>query len=358
MRIVRSNSLTCYLAKGLVVCLLAILCAPIFVANVQAGTITGRIITLSTSVASAAGVDYTLASSDLPTAGTPVKSVTVQFCTAPTGVCVAPAGISALVSTLASQPTGLGAVAGWTVNTAVANELRIGNAGNASNPAGAVNIPWSAVTNPSTTNTTFFGVITTYSAADFATGPLDTGTVALSTATQIQVSLSVLEILTFCTGTSITGTNCATVAGSSVNLGDGSTTAASSGTSVMAASTNAATGYTITITGTTLTSGANTIAALAAQTGSNPGSSQFGINLKANTTPGVGTNVSGGGTGTATANYNTVDQFRFVSGDSVASVAVPTNANTFTISYIANIAGVTPPGNYITNMTYVATANF
>jgi hypothetical protein len=126
----------------------------------------------------------------------------------------------------------------------------------------------------------------------------------------------------------------------------------------MAASTNAGTGYTISVNGTTLTSGSNTIAALSSQTASAVGTPQFGMNLVSNTTPTVGTAVSGAGTATPTSNYNTANSYRFVTADQVASVAVPTNANTFTVSYIANIGGTTPPGSYVSNLTYIATANF
>jgi hypothetical protein len=191
------------------------------------------------------------------------------------------------------------------------------------------------------------------------TGALDTGTVAFSTSTQIQVALSVNETLTFCTGTSITGQNCGTASGSSVNLGVASTTSTSTGTSIIAASTNGNTGYTVSVAGTTLTSGLNTITALSGGGASSIGSKQFGFNLaNANTTPAVGAARSGSGTATATANYGTNDSFRFLTGDSVISVAGPTNANTFTVGYIANIDGSTPAGVYTSNLTYTATANF
>lgn len=325
---------------------------------VSAAQITNRAIALSTSAGAATGVSYALSSAALPTTGTAVKSLKVQFCTTASGACTAPSGFSASSSTLASQPTGLGAATGWTVNVASANELRVLNASNATNPSGAVAVTWNTVTNPTANNTTFYGIITTYSDAAWTT-PLDAGTVALSTSTQIQVALVVSEALTFCAGTSITGQNCGSIAGNLVDLGTGSTTSTSSGTSVLAASTNAANGYSVTVNGTTLTSGANTITALASGGASSIGSRQFGINLAgANTTPAVGAAISGGGTGTASANYGTNNTFRFATGEIVASVGVPSNANTFTVSYIANIDAVTKPGTYNTNLTYVATANF
>jgi hypothetical protein len=339
------------------VSIFALVAVPLFkISTASAAQVTGRSVTLSSSVGGASGVSYALATAALPTS-TIVKSVQIQFCTAASGACTTPSGFSASSSTLSTQPSGLGAASGWTVNAATAGSLRILNASNATIPSGAVSINWGGVVNPTATNTTFFGIITTYSDAAWTT-PLDSGTVALSTATQIQVALTVSEALTFCAGTSITGQNCGTITGSTVSLGNGSTTATASGTSVLAASTNATSGYSITVNGATLTSGANTITALAAGAASTIGTKQFGLNLVSNSTPAVGTAVSGTGTGAAATNYNTTNNFRFGTGETVATVGVPTNANAYTVSYIANVDGVTPPGAYTANLTYIATANY
>ncbi len=326
--------------------------------QVVAAQITNRKVTLGSSAPSAS-TTYTLSSSAVPTA-TAIKSVQAQACTTASGACSAPTGFSGASATLVSQPTGLGAASGWT-NDSVAGSIRIVNAANATAPSGAVSIPWGAVVNPSTTNSTYYLRATTYSDAAYTT-PLDSGVVAVSTATQINLSGTVDETLVFCVGTSITGQNCGTIAGSSINFGSFSPSTTSSGTSVMAASTNAASGYAITNNGVTLTcstcGGSPTIAALASQTASTTGVAQFGLNLKANTVPSVGAEVSGFGTATATANYGTANQFRFVTGDSVASAAGSTDANTFTSSYIVNIPGSQAAGIYTATMTYIATATF
>jgi hypothetical protein len=244
------------------------------------------------------------------------------------------------------------------VDATTAGSLRYINGSNATTTSGAVQLVWNGVHNPQLTNTTFYALITTYSAVNF-TGALDTGNLALSTSTPIQVALTVNEALTFCTGTSITAQDCSTASGSSVALGTGSTSATAIGTSIISASTNGNTGYSVSVAGTTLTSGANTITALASGGASVKGNSQFGFNLAdANTTPVVGAAHTGSGTATANANYGTNDSFRFLSGDTIITIGAPTNANTFTVGYIANIAGTTKPGAYISNLTYTATANF
>lgn len=223
----------------------------------------------------------------------------------------------------------------------------------------AVSYTLGAVTNPSTANQTFYIRLATYTSTDTTGGLTDDGTVAASTATQIQLNITMPESLVFCVGTAITGTDCATVSGSSITFPEASPTTARTGTSVMAASTNGQSGYAITVSGTTLTSGSNTIAALASQTASTTGTEQFGLNLRANTAPATfGSDPTGAGIGTFTANYGTTNQYRFVTGDSVASSTGSTDANAFTASYLINVAGSTEAGIYTSAMTYICTATF
>lgn len=310
--------------------------------SVSAAQITARKLTLGSSVASAQ-TTYTL-NFTLPSA-TVVQSAEAVICTTASGACTTPSGFTVTGATLASQPTNLGDASGWTVNTSTAGALRLVKSGNVAAPSGAVTVVFGNVTNPSATNATFFARIATYSDAAWTTG-IDTGTVAASTAGQITVTASVDETLTF------------TLASATVALGTLTPSSTGSGTSSMTASTNGTTGYAITVNGSTLTSGANTIAALAAQTASTQNSPQFGINLVSNTVPSVGSNVSGSGTGAAAGTYGTTNQYRFVTGDTVASAGAATNANTYTVSYIANVPGNQPAGSYSTTLTYIATATF
>ena len=112
------------------------------------------------------------------------------------------------------------------------------------------------------------------------------------------------------------------------------------------------------MTGTTLTSGNNTIPALAADTTSQTGTSQFGLNLAANTKPQVGAGVQGPGIGAVEPNYASANHFRFVSGEELASVAQADDYRKYTVSYIVNVAKSQPPGVYANTLTYVAVANF
>lgn len=336
---------------------LLVLVVSIFVSPAQAAQLNNRSLTLSTSAPSASATfsfNFTI-----PTTATIVQGARFQVCTTASGTCTIPAGFSNSSATL-TQPTGLGDTTGWTVDNSTAGYLALHKATNATAPSGSQTITFNSVTNPSTANQTFYVRITTFSTYSAGTysGAIDTGNVAASTTNQITITGTMDESLVFCVGTSITGQDCSTIAGTAVNFGNFSTTATSTGTSVMAASTNGQSGYAITVTGTTLTSGANTIPALATQTTSTTGTAQFGMNLVSNTTPTVGSNATGTGTATPTSFYGTTNQYRFVSGDSVASSTGATNANAFTVSYIANVPGSQPAGVYSTVLTYICTATF
>ncbi len=337
---------TSYIKKlGLYVAAFALV-LPIFGVNsVSALQITARKLTLGTSQADAL---TTYAFNFTVPSATVIKSASFTVCTTASGACTIPSGFSVTTGgpvTLTSQPTNLGDASGWVVDTSTAGSLRLNKTGNVAAPTGSQTVSFSSVHNPSTTNATFFARITTYSDAAYTTA-IDAGTVAASTAGQVTVTASVDETLSF------------TLANNTVALGTLSTSTTASGTSTMSASTNATSGYSIVVSGTTLTSGSNTITALASPTASAVNNKQFGINLMANTTPAVGSGVSGVGGGSVSTGYNTSNSFKFVSGDTVASASVPSNTNVYTVSHIANIDAVTAPGLYSTVLTYVATANF
>lgn len=310
-----------------------------------AAPMTARTVTLGSSAASASttyAFGFTVPSS------TVIKSVGFAACTTASGACTLAPGFSSSASSLTSQPSnfdGAGTNTGWLVSVATPGELRLSKSGATVAPTGAQTVSFSGVVNPSATNSTFFLRMTTYSDALWTTS-IDTGTVAASTAGQITVTASVDETLSF------------TLATATVALGALSTAATGTGTSAMTVSTNAATGYSLTYSGTTLTSGTSTITALASPTASAVNGKQFGLNLMSNTTPAIGTAVSGSGTGTPSTGYNTTNLFKFNTGDTIASATVPTNSNTYTASYIANISGATSAGVYSTVLTYTATANF
>ena len=177
----------------------------------------------------------------------------------------------------------------------------------------------------------------------------DSGSVAIAIIADDQVAVSgtVSESMTFSLGAT------------SVALGTLSSSAVTSGSHTVTLATNAVSGLTLTVSGTTLTSGGNTITAMSTAAASSVGTEQFGINAKDNATPNVGLECSGTAPIAAAATgYATVDNFKFVTGDTVISSSGGVNSTTCTISYIANILGSTEAGSYTTTLTYNATANF
>jgi hypothetical protein len=309
----------------------------------SAAQITPRKVVIGSSVASASttyAFTFTVPSS------TVIQSVGFAACTTASGTCTPAAGFSSSSSTLTSQPTNLGDASGWTVSTATTGQLRLSKSGNVAAPTGSQTVSFSNVTNPSATNSTFFMRITTYSDASWTT-PIDTGVVAASTAGQITVTASVDETLTF------------TLMTAAVALGSLTTSTTGTGVSTMTVGTNGSTGYSVGYSGNTLTSGTNTITAMSSPSASTMNSKQFGINLMANTTPSIGSAVTGTGSGTPQTGYATANTFKFnPAGDVVAAATAPTNTNVFTTSYIANIDASTAAGAYSTVLTYTATANF
>lgn len=322
-----------------------------------AAQITSRTLTLSSSSAAAASATTTYTFTFTVPQSTVLQSFNVRICTTASGTCTTPTGFSNASVTI-SQPTNLGDASGWTVDNGTSGILALNKSGNTAAPTGSQTVVFNNVQNPTTTNQTFFGRMTTYSDAAYTT-PVDTGVVAASTSQDITLTGTVDETLVFQTGTSGT---CGSLTGGAVPFGTFSSASTSSGTSLMCASTNGSSGYAITINGSTLTctscSGSPTISALTTQTASSVDTSQFGVNLRDNATPNVGADPSGTGSGTYTANYGTTDQYRFVTGDSVATSASATNSNLFTVSYIVNIPGSQPAGIYTATMTYIATATF
>ncbi len=313
----------------------------------------------------------------VPSVGnTNIGSIKFEYCTtASVATCVMPTGLK----TDGTNPTTLSAQSGATgftlVNTTNGAPY-ITRTAAAVTAGTTLSYTLAAVTNPTTTAQTFFVRITTYTAAALGGSVVDTGSVAAATTNQITLTGTMPESLIFCAGATVSTTSgipdCSTATAGNVTFNQlFSPTDTATATSQMAASTNANAGYVITVNGVTLTSGANTIPAMTTSTTGVRGTGQFGLNLKLNTTAtstvAVGAEVAASPNGTslrgqAFTGYNTVDSFKFVTGDPVAksdnTVAGPTNAQIFTVAYIVNVAGNQASGTYTTTLTYICTATF
>lgn len=331
-------------------------------------------------------------------------SIKFQYCTTaaavPSGIdCDAPAGLSTQNANLSSQTGDVTAFSGiaqgsqddaadGAYNTIVISRGAAATITDANSDGKiSANFGFTQVVNPSTTNKTFFVRITTYTSLDASGTPLESGTVAASTATPIELSGTMPESLVFCTGATISLTagvpDCSTATSGVIGFDRlFSPTDTALATSQMAASTNAGSGYSITVNGPTLTSGSNSIVAMNTTDVSKLGVSQFGMNVVNNTgdtngdgvvdasddptDPVVGADIAPVSNGTnynaeAATGYNTDSQYTFPSGGT-AVVADSTNTGTdsqiYTASYIVNVPGSQPAGGYSTTLTYICTATF
>ncbi len=332
---------------------------------------TSRNTTLSTSEAGAtANYDIKVTAA---TATTLIKSFRLQVCTSPlqSVACSAPSGF-AWGSTIATQTLAGGAFTNSYAGSPSGTDFLVTNAtGNNVNTGQIVQFVINGNTNPSTVNQEFYIRITscsdtTCNVSSPYTNNVDFGGMAVSTSQKISVTANVQEDLTFCVGTSIT-TDCSSISGSTVTLSPNpmTTSGASKGSAVMAASTNASGGYIITYNATGFTDTTSDTITAAPSGGATlgaGGSEQFGFNLAANSGGNFGSfgaNPSGG-TGSATAPYDTNNQIAYnTSGATqVASTTGPSSQTTYTMAFGANVAGTTKPGAYTATQTFIATGTF
>lgn len=323
------------------------------VPTLLAAELSQRGIRVSDAQAAQNGVTYRVEFSTL--ANSLIGSIRVQFCSDSPLVddpCAVPNGFDIDGATFTSQ-TG---ITGFSISAnTTANEMVLSRPPLLETPTTATYV-FSGVTNPFNGGS-MYARIYTYATSD-GTGPYtDSGGMALYFQGALGVMAEVPPYLWFCLGESITGFDCDTATEPFSDIGVLSPLTTGLAQSQMVTATNATGGYTMWVLGGTMTSGNNTIPALAGAA-SQAGVSQFGINLRANTAPLIGQDPAGPGAGALAAGYNTPNQFRFQSGDAVASVTAPDDFRKYTASYIVNVDSNQPGGVYATTLTYVVLANF
>lgn len=95
----------------------------------------------------------------------------------------------------------------------------------------------------------------------------------------------------------------------------------------------------------------------------NPGTEQFGINLRDNTSPNIGNDPvqipdSSFSFGDAMNGYDQPNWFKFVDGDVIAASNKSSGKTSYTISFIANISPDTPAGEYGGTFSVIVTPTF
>jgi hypothetical protein len=287
---------------------------------------------------------------------TALGSVEIEFCSndaLPGTPCTPSSGLDLTGATLSNQTgnTGFSIHPSSSANRIVLTRFPI-------LPVGAASTyEFSDVINPDTVGSHFIR-LRTYPTDDATGGATEEGGIAFAINTEVSVSAEVPPYLKFCAGVTIVAYDCSTATTFFIDLGEFSTSDATVASSEFVLATNAGFGLTVTIAGTTLTSGNNTIPELFPNGASSPGTSQFGINLRANASPSVGAEPNGPGTATVRPEYNTPNVFRFVDNESIATANTTSDHRKFTVSYVANISGAQEPGVYATTMSFICLANF
>lgn len=283
-------------------------------------------------------------------------SIRLQFCVNDPLIgtpCTPPSGFDAQSATLATQSGETGFTKS---NLSTANVLILSRI-----PTVAQTIPteyeFTNITNPDATGS-YYVRLETFASTD-ASGPnTDQGGLAFSITNLVRISAEVPPYLTMCAAIVIDGLDCSAMHGSYIDFGPLGSTRAATGSSQLLIATNAANGYVVGISGNTLASGNDAINALSQPDVSRPGRAQFGINLRANTSPAIGADTFGPGSGLPVTPYNIPNYYVFNSGDNIAGATSADDYRKYTVSYLVNVPADQPPGIYVSTVTYVASGNF
>ena len=325
------------------------------------------------------------------TTGASVGSIEFLYCTTPLPgtTCTAPTGLDAsTVTTVAGTTAGE-----WTIGTSTASRFRLTRAGGAGTITDTQNLAFGNgntgtdyVKNPTTDNEDFFVRITTFSDTGFTTA-VDQGTVANSTAEQIEVTAKVQETLNFSVGTTATTANitCDPLTGSALALGDGegvlSFQQSYDAHSYFRVSTNANVGTAIYYSGDTLKYGSESIDATDAVTpeASNYGEEQFGLAINSDQGPGGGGTadqytfnslvaqapydngdgtITDGGSATFAYDVTSLTTPKMIADSSSQPVNKTITCDTGAVRYLGNISTTTAPGVYTTTLTYIAAPTY
>lgn len=267
--------------------------------------------------------------------------------------CTAPSGFDASSATLVSES----GETGFNIDALSTSNMILLSRSPAATTGGAVSYEFGNIQNSNRFGANY-ARISTYATSDGSGPIIDQGGLAYSLTPVFAVNAEVPPYLLMCVGITINGIDCDTAQGDYINMGDFSATRSSIGQMQIIIATNAPNGYAITASGNTMTSGNNVIPNLISPTVSIPGTSQFGINLRANSSPAVGIEPGGNGSGSPEPDYNIPNRFTYRPGDIVASLGDVENFRKYTVSYLVNINRNQSPGVYSSTYTFTGLGNF
>lgn len=367
---------------------LAVPALPVFTQTAFAvGQVSTRSMQLSTSTPSAASVSYKLTFTPVTTA----QELIVDFC-----------GDTPLVgSTCAFAATTVPTVTGVTSSVGTATTVGSGSPVHTIKVTGLTmtggtpfTITFSGLTNPSNA-TSFFARVLTYGTGN-ATGyvpanttggattigtVVDDGGIALSTASQITISASVMETLTFCVSNA-TITTCASTGAPSLTIGHNSpaiidSTAVDTASAYTQLSTNASSGAIVRMkasnscsNGGLSSNGGSTCSivgngATAVTMAAGNGTAQFGmcVGKGANTT--VAATYNDGSVNNCATTWNAASTYGMngtnltsTYGDQIFSTTGPVSGENNRCTFAATAATTTQAGIYTGNESLIATGTF
>lgn len=149
----------------------------------------------------------------------------------------------------------------------------------------------------------------------------------------------------------------------SVGLGTLSPSTAATANATFSVMNYTSYGYVVQIFGSPPSYSGHTLTAMSGSA-SVVGTEQFGINLASNTLPlnfgadPVQVPSSSFSYGAAATGYSASNNYRYNSGDTIAQATKSSGQTTYTISYVANMAGNTPPGAYSGSQTLICTGTY
>ncbi len=336
--------------------------------KVQAGTLTPAKVTISDSRAGNASTTYDFAFTTSVT--TSIKQLNVVFCTTASGACSTPTGIDTTGATRASDNVaGTGRTDDFTGNGTLSTVITTP----ASQATQAVTVSYTGITNPTTTDSTFFARVTTYS--DTGSTVIDSASVAFAilTTTSIAVTASVASTFTFSVAAVTTGlVNGATIdvtstTANTIPFGTLSSATPKIASHDLTVTTNAANGYTVTVKAAAdppLVDSTNNIDKFSGTnatptTWSSPAGSSASVN----------TGFFGYTTNDATLGTGTADRFTSSGGNKwsgtttspleVAYSATGIGSSEVTrIGWQAEVNGLQPAGAYTGTVVLVATPTY
>lgn len=344
---------------GLITLLLVMLPFYMYAGRAHAAGLTSSSLGISDPRPSQTSVQYTLTANGFST-GTTIGCMEVDLGTASDGS-GSITGLDTSASTFVSQS--ITATGTWTVSNtqSAAHKIRFVNSTPVVPQSGSRTAIWGGITNGSVVNTSYYGVVKTYTDNTCAT-PVDTTSVMIVYTDGQAVSVSVDPTLSFSVAGTSSGGTCngstsnVTTTSTTVPLGTATTSTNKIGIQDVTVSTNASSGYTVYTRYTAKpTSGSNDIDD---HSGSNATPSSFSA---------AGTEAYGYTTNDAVLGTGTVDRFTnggpkyaaFTGSNLEFAYSAGAAANQTTcIAHQAGVGGATAPGTYTTTVIYTATPTY